>query len=211
MGIDLGELPAFAVGCLVIALAPGVDAFLLLRTSIRSGTRSGLLVLGGIYTASVIQVSVVISGVGMFVVQHPALLAALRWGGAGYLLYLGASLLRALWLTRRVGYGQPGAGTEPTMDPHPYLRGLLSDITNPKMLLFCLAFLPQFVGKASSPLLQLVVLGCTFLVVTASWEGTLVFLASRIANRLRQPRTMRALDMASAAVFLGLSVSMIAS
>lgn len=211
MAVDLSELPAFAVACLVIALAPGVDAFLILRTTIRSGVRSGLLVLAGIYTASVLQVMVVVSGLGIFVDDHPAVLSTLRWLGAGYLCYLAGSIIYGLWRAYRSPDEYSTAEPDVGHDPRPYLRGLIGDLTNPKMLLFCLAVLPQFVGDAASPVLQLVLLGATFITITAAWESTLVLTASRVAGHLRRPRTMRALDAASAAVFLGLSAGLVVS
>ncbi|RCW39803.1 threonine/homoserine/homoserine lactone efflux protein [Halopolyspora algeriensis] len=212
MLLDFTALPAFVLASTVVILTPGVDAFLLLRTSLRSGIRPGMYALAGIHTASFLQVTAVICGLGALVTRNPAVLAALKWIGAAYLLYLAATILRGLWLTRReTARGTLTGGESPHEDGNPYLRGLLSNITNPKMLLFSLAFLPQFVGESTRPALQLVMLGAVFLVLAAIWETTIVLAASRIATRLHRRWFRDSLDMVSAAAFATISVGLIAA
>ncbi|MEV0086017.1 LysE family translocator [Saccharopolyspora sp. NPDC050642] len=209
MLLDLTPLPAFLLASMVVILTPGVDVFLLLRTSLNSGRRAGLFALAGIHTASIIQVAVVISGLGALITSNPAVLSVLKWIGAAYLVYLAATIIRGLWLTRQ----ESAAGTlttAPADSANPYLRGLFSNLTNPKMLLFSLAFLPQFVGAAAQPALQLVLLGVVFLVLAAIWELTIVLGAAKIATRLQHPRVAKSLDVVSAAAFLTISVGLVA-
>ncbi|MDA3643569.1 LysE family translocator [Saccharopolyspora indica] len=209
MLVDLTPLPAFLVASVVVVLTPGVDVFLLLRTSLNRGRRAGMLALAGIHTASILQVALVISGLGALVTSHPAVLSTLKWIGAAYLVYLAVSILRGLWLTRK----KTAEGTlsgPPVDNSNPYLRGLFSNLTNPKMLLFSLAFLPQFVGSAAQPALQLVMLGVVFLVLALVWEASMVLGAAKIADRLQNPRVSKSLDVVSAAAFLTISVGLVA-
>lgn len=211
MLLDFTPLPGFLLASLVVVLTPGVDMFLLLRTSLRQGVRPGLLTLAGIHTASIVQVVAVIGGLGALITQNPAVLSALKWLGAAYLIYLAATILRGLWRTRKEVAASINSPADPATDnANPYLRGLLSNITNPKMLLFSLAFLPQFVGSAANPAWQLVMLGVTFLVLAVIAELAIVLAAARIAGRLRHPRVARSLDMVSAAAFLTISVGLVA-
>lgn len=206
MLLDFTTLPAFLLASAVVVLTPGVDAFLLLRTSLRQGIGAGLRALLGIHTASILQVALVICGLGTLITNNPAVLATLKWAGAAYLVYLAVMIVRGLWLTRK----ETGDGLETgSTTARPYLQGLLSNITNPKMLLFSLAFLPQFVGAAMAPTLQLVLLGAVFLVLAAIWEVIIVLGAARIADRLRRPKIARSLDMVSAAAFLTISVGLV--
>ena len=200
MHLDFTQLPAFLIACAVVVLTPGVDAFLLLRTSMRSGTRAGLLALAGIHTAAFVQVALVISGLGVVIARYPAVLTGLRWIGAAYLLYLAVSITRGL--LRRTG------GEAPAVAPKPFRQGFLTNITNPKMLLFSLAFLPQFIG-AGDPTPQLGMLAAVFLGLAALWELTIVVAAARVAGSLRRPGVTTALDAVCAAVFLTMSIGLV--
>lgn len=214
MTLDFAPLPTFLAACVVVVLTPGVDAFLLLRTSMRSGTRSGLLALAGIHAASALHLVLVISGLGALVAGSPAALTTLRWLGAGYLVYLAVTILVGMWRARH----ELPTITEPAKVSHstlsarggnPFTQELFSSLTNPKTLLFSLAFLPQFIGSSGTPVLQLTMLGVIFLAVAAIWEIAIVLAASRIAERLRRPRVMHTLDGISAAAFLTISVGLL--
>ncbi len=198
---DFGQVPAFLIACAVVIVTPGVDAFLLLRTSLRSGTRAGLLALAGIHSAAAVQVGLVISGLGVVLARYPMVLTALRWIGAAYLLYLAVSITRGL--IRRSG-GAP----EEAMSDRPFRQGFLTNITNPKMILFSLAFLPQFIGSGE-PAPQLTMLAVVFLGLAAIWELMIVLAASRVAGRLHRPGVTTALDAVCAAVFLTMSVGLV--
>ncbi|MGP4018223.1 LysE family translocator [Saccharopolyspora sp. 5N708] len=209
MLLDLTPLPTFLLASAVVILTPGVDAFVLLRASLTAGRRAGLGALAGIHTASIAQVALVISGLGALITSRPAVLSTLKWIGAAYLGYLAATILRGLWLTRKES--AEGALTTPSANSaNPYLRGLLSNLTNPKMLLFSVAFLPQFVGGAAQPALQLVLLGAVFLALAAVWELTIVLAAARIADQLQHPRVAKSLDVISATALLTISVGLVA-
>ncbi|MEU3650434.1 LysE family translocator [Lentzea sp. NPDC034063] len=201
MLFDFSQVPAFLIACAVVIVTPGVDAFLLLRTSLRSGTRAGLLALGGIHAAAAVQVALVISGLGVLLARYPMVLTALRWIGAGYLLYLAISITRGL--IKRSG-GEP----EEVMSTRPFRQGFLTNITNPKMILFSLAFLPQFIGSGE-PAPQLAMLAVVFLGLAAVWELMIVLAASRVAGKLKRPGVTTALDAVCAAVFLTMSVGLV--
>ncbi|NUT97468.1 MAG: LysE family translocator [Saccharothrix sp.] len=202
MHLDFTQLPTFLIACAVVVLTPGVDAFLLLRTSLRAGTRAGLWALAGIHTAAAVQVLLVISGLGVVIAQYPPVLTALRWIGAAYLLYLAVTIARGL--VRRASTEDD----EEVASVRPFRQGFLTNITNPKMLLFSLAFLPQFIGTGS-PTPQLAMLAVVFLGLAALWELLIVLAASRMATRLGRPGVTTALDAVCAAVFFTMSVGLV--
>ena len=218
MLLDLTPLPGFLLASAVVVLTPGVDVFLLLRTSLRQGIRPGLLALAGIHSASIIQVTLVISGLGALITHSLAVLSVLKWLGAAYLVYLAVTILRGLWLARReatVGgmvlaymaglhYWWPKITGRMYSDWWSKLAAIITFVG------FFLTFLPQFVGTAAQPALQLIMLGVVFLGIAAIWELTIVLAAARIADRLRQPRVAQSLDMVSAAAFLTISAALLA-
>ncbi|MFI9817551.1 LysE family translocator [Saccharothrix variisporea] len=202
MHLDFTQLPTFLIACAVVVLPPGVDAFLLLRTSMRAGTRAGLWALAGIHTAAAVQVLLVISGLGVVIAKYPPVLTGLRWIGAAYLLYLAVTIARGL--IRRASVGDSGE----VASVRPFRQGFLTNITNPKMLLFSLAFLPQFIGTGT-PTAQLGMLAVVFLAAAALWELFIVLAAGRMATRLGRPSVTTALDAVCAAVFFTMSVGLV--
>lgn len=210
--LDPGLLPAFVAVCLILTIVPGVNVFLLLRTTIQSGARAGMATLAGMSTVDVLLAALVASGVGVLLVQHPAALSVLRWLGAGYLVYLAGSLLQGLWRARRDAGTSETTGWEPGESRSAwscYTRGVVCNITNPKRWLFVLTILPQFVGTATAPLAQLALLGGVFVLATVAWPLLLVLGSARLAGQLRRPRTRQWLDAVSAGVFLALSAGLL--
>ncbi|MGW0520515.1 LysE family translocator [Crossiella sp. NPDC003009] len=210
MSLDLTQLPTFLIACAVVVLTPGVDAFLLLRTSLRQGTRAGLLALAGIHSAALVHVALVVSGLGLLISHSPGVLTALRWLGAAYLGFLAYSIILGLWRARgELRTATAGEREDERPGSGPFLRGFLCNITNPKMLLFCLAFLPQFLGAAGNPVLQLGVLAAVFLVLAFAWELAIVLAASRLQERLARPAVLNGLDAFCAVAFLTMSVGLV--
>jgi threonine/homoserine/homoserine lactone efflux protein len=200
--VDLGQVPAYLLVCAVIIATPGTDIFLLLRTAIHSGTRAGFLALGGIYAAVGLQLVLSSCGLGVVLTRHPAALAVVRWAGFAYLIYLAASLVHG------VVKGVSCSEQIHAAADKPFQKGFLTNITNPKMLLFSIALLPQFIGSGE-PTMQLALLAAVFVVLAAGWESVIVLAAGRVACKLRRPRVIRALDVACAAVFAGIAVSIV--
>ncbi|GAA4026893.1 LysE family translocator [Allokutzneria multivorans] len=204
--IDTSQLPVFVIASVIFVITPGVDVFLLLRTSMRTGTRAGLLTLAGIHSASLVHVALVVSGLGVVLASNPGVLTALRWLGAAYLTYLAFGIARDVWRSRG---GRVADAETPRGNGNPFRRGFVCNITNPKMLLFCLAFLPQFMGAATSPVLQLSLLGVVFLALAAAWETGIVLTAARVSGKLQRPAVLTTLDVVSATAFLTMSVGLV--
>ncbi|MCP3797887.1 LysE family translocator [Allokutzneria sp. A3M-2-11 16] len=204
--IDTSQIPVFVIASVIFVITPGVDVFLLLRTSMRTGTRAGLLTLAGIHSASLVHVALVVSGLGVVLASNPGVLTVLRWLGAAYLTYLALGIARDVWRSRG---GRDNGGEALRGNDNPFRRGFVCNITNPKMLLFCLAFLPQFMGSASSPVLQLGLLGAVFLALAAAWETGIVLTAARVSGRLQRPAVLTTLDVVSATAFLTMSVGLV--
>jgi threonine/homoserine/homoserine lactone efflux protein len=162
--LDYSVLPAFIVAALVIILSPGADTFVLLRSTLRGGVKSGFSTMFGIYTGIVILSALLISGVGLLIARAPGALFWLQIIGALYLLYLALRSAYAGFTLLREHRGaqdesidiEAVAAEEKNSKLGPYVVGLLTNITNPKVLVFFLAFFPQFLGQSESPALQLV-------------------------------------------------------
>jgi threonine/homoserine/homoserine lactone efflux protein len=202
MRVDLSIFPAFLLACAVVIVSPGMDTFLILRTSLQGGVRAGLQAMAGVNCGAGLQLVLAVSGLGAVVSAHPEMLFALRVAGAFYLGFLAFQIVRGLIRRRSAQRAETGLVTRP------FLQGFLSNITNPKMLLFSLTFLPQFIG-GGTPAVQLGFLAVVFLLVGVVWGAVIVLGAGRVSRRLVKPGFTPALNAASAVVFSAVAVSLV--
>jgi threonine/homoserine/homoserine lactone efflux protein len=180
----------------VLMITPGPDMLFCLAAGIRGGPRAGFLAALGAASGEVVHISASAVGLAALFRAAPVLFDAVRLAGAAYLVLLG---VRALHGRNRdlAGLGRPQRGS--------YGRGLVTNLLNPKMALFSIAFLPQFVDPhAGSVVLQFVVLGACFVALELLVDGTVGLLAGRVAGLLEGRRARRNLNVVAGSVYLGL-------
>ncbi|ARP79460.1 threonine transporter RhtB [Bordetella genomosp. 8] len=204
---DLHTLSSFFGIAVLLALAPGPDNLFVLMQSARSGRSAGLMVVLGLCTGLLGHTAAVAAGLAAVFAASPLAFTALKWAGAIYLAYLAWQAFRAPATT--------AAGAEPPrLRPGAlYARGIVMNLTNPKVLLFFLAFLPQFTTPAAGPVgLQVVVLGAVFMLATLLVFGAIaVFSGAAGAMLQRSPRARRMLDICAGVVFAGLALRLATS
>lgn len=148
--LDVSVLPAFLLAVLVVLVTPGPDMAFLVATGINQGRRAAVRGAFGVTTGMTIWVLVAATGLGVALTQLPAALDAIRIAGAAYLLFL------AITTWRHAG----AAMAEATTVPNVFRRGFVVNLTNPKVALFFVAFLPQFLGSVGeNPIGQILMLG----------------------------------------------------
>ncbi len=171
-------LGAFFATALVLALAPGPDNLFVLTQSALYGFRAGLVTTLGLITGLCGHTAAVALGIAALFQTSEVAFTVLKCAGAAYLLYLA-------WLSFRSGTSQ--ARLEQTRFPGYaalFRRGVIMNITNPKVTLFFLAFLPQFTSPERGSLsLQILTLGLLFQLATLLVFGGVSFLGGRIAER----------------------------
>lgn len=199
MVVDLGVLPGFVAVILLFLIPPGPDMAYMLAVGLEAGRRAAVRAILGIATGMCVYAAAVVVGVGKLAREHPLVLDAVKLLGALYLLWLAFTTIRA---ARRSSARVAGATTG-----RPYLRGATVSLTNPKVLLFFLAVLPQFIGAAREPLLQLAVLGAVTVLMELLLYGTVGVLAGVLNTRLQDSRrTTTALHYLAAGVYLALAI-----
>jgi threonine/homoserine/homoserine lactone efflux protein len=193
----------FLITTLVAMISPGPDMLFILGCGMRGGARAGLLATAGVATSEVVHITLAAAGLSAFFAAAPAAFTALRIAGAAYLTYLGVQAIRHRGEDRLEAAGQDGISGR-----RAYLRGLLTNLVNPKMVTFTIAFLPQFVDpRLGRVWLQFVILGAVFIALEFLVDGTVGVLAGRIGDWLgRHQPARRRLDVATGSVFIGLGV-----
>ena len=208
--VDFAVLAAFVPASLVIILSPGADTLLLLRYAIRGGRPAGFAAMLGILAGLGLISLLLFSGIGLLASQYPVALDVLTLAGIVVLLVLAfISARAALALLKKlpVSGGPDATNLPPSFTPgEPFRMSLITNVTNPKVLIFYLAFFPQFLGSATSVVWQLTLLSLAFLVVTVLWLVPLVFAASAASAFFSRPRVAIAMEFSVAAVFLLLAV-----
>ncbi len=194
------SLVAFTLGGLVLNVAPGQDVLFTTACGLQGGPRAGAMAGLGVGLGVVWHVMLAVLGLSAVIAAHPGALAAIRWAGAGYLLWLAWKSWRArLPEAAMRGVVSPGRAVA---------RGFLSNALNPKPVLFILAFLPQFTDPAYGPIWQqILLLGGIF-----AFTGTLVTIGYGLAAGLvgqRVGRRMTAFNRIAAVMFAGLAAKLV--
>lgn len=191
----------------LLALSPGPDNLFVLMQSALWGRNKGFMVVLGLCTGLIGHTVAVTIGLAAVVAASPAAFTVLKVLGAAYLVYLAWGALRA--------GTQAGSGVKPPQQSNAvlYRRGIFMNITNPKVTLFFLAFLPQFASPArGSVALQTLGLGALFILATLLVFGAIAWFAGSIGARLNaSARAQKWLNRLAGIVFLGLALRLVVS
>jgi len=196
---------AFFAASVLLALVPGPDNVFVLLHAAAHGARAGLLVVLGLCSGLLFHTGAVALGLAALLAASSTAFTTLKALGAAYLLWLA-------WLSWRAAAGLPGGDAPPPLGARQtYLRGVLMNISNPKVALFFLAFLPQFVEPARGAVaLQILQLGGVFMLATLLTFGAVALLAGRFGQLLQDsPRAQVRLNRLASVVFVGLALRLV--
>lgn len=205
--IDHNVLLAFFMTSVILALSPGPDNLFVLAQSAQNGRVAGLFVTLGLATGLIGHTVAVAFGLAAIVHASALAFTILKFMGAAYLLYLAWQALRAA----------ASAGQQeqvPALSSgHLYRRGIVMNLTNPKVSLFFLAFLPQFADPSHGAMMaQFFLLGAVFITATILVFGAISFLAGGLGDKFRNsPFAQKAVNRIAAAVFIGLAIKLVLS
>ncbi|WP_233257823.1 LysE family translocator [Micromonospora sp. S4605] len=204
--MSAATLAGYLAATVVLMVTPGPDMMFVLANAARYGTRAGVVAALGVAAGEAVHVAAVVCGLAALVSASPVLFTAIRWAGAAYLIVLG---VRAL---RRAGGPVDAVTEQGGRARRAFLRGLVTNLLNPKMILFSVAFLPQFVDPAAGDVTaQLVLLGALFVAVQLAVDIALGAGAGRLAGRLADGRWSRRINRICAVAFVALGIRLAAS
>lgn len=197
MLVEWTTLLAFAPAALALNLTPGADMMFCLGQGLRGGPRAGMAANLGIAAGSVVHMLAAGLGLAALLSTAPQLFHAIRWAGVGYLVFLAVQVL-----TSPLGATAAGA-----IRPARAFRDAMAvNILNPKVALFILAFLPQFVDPARPVLAQFLILGSVLMAGGLVINGAVGVFAGGLGQALaRSAQLERGLRYASAGIFLALA------
>ena len=204
--MSIHVLVAYILASCALALAPGPDILTVITRSITQGVFAGIVATFGFASGLIFHTTAAALGISLLLRQSPSALRIIQIAGALYLLYLAARMF---------------FGKDPlVIDDSPaekralariYGQSVLMNALNPKVTLFFLMFLPQFVDPNATlpPILQMIILGALFALCTIVCFGSCAVLAGRLTRFIRaKPTAMRPMRLVTAAVFLLIAIKL---
>jgi threonine/homoserine/homoserine lactone efflux protein len=192
----LASLIAFFLAAGLITVTPGLDTALVLRATTSEGRRAGWWAALGVGAGCLVWGAAVALGLGAVLAASSRLFALIRFAGAAYLIWMGLRLI----LSRREGYAGPAA---PTPRGHPFRRGLLTNLLNPKVGVFYVSFLPQFVPHGISFGPWCFLLATIHVALGLAWFAVLIGATHGVRGILDRPGAVKTIDRVTGLVFLG--------
>ena len=199
------EFWSFVAVATVIVIVPGADMALVARNTLTGGRSAGLRTATGTLLGLGVHAGAALIGLSVVIAASATAFSAVRLVGAAYLVWLG---LQTLWRARnrppRKIPDEPDTKSSPRHAP--LVQGILTNVLNPKLSVFFLSFLPQFVDASRPANPQILVLTGTFIVMGAIWLGTYVVAVDQLSGVLTRPGVKRRLDRVIGTTLVGLGI-----
>ena len=200
------DLPLFVLSGLLLNILPGPDSLLIMTRSATQGWRAGCTAALGIGAGTMVHILAAALGMSALLATSATAFTVVKLVGAAYILWMAFGLLRAK--------KKDGAGAPVALSALPYRKifaqGFLTNVMNPKVALFFLAFVPQFIGAdAPNKALAFVVLGCIFNFNGMLWCGALAVTTAKASERIKlNPAVSLWLNRATGGLFVWLGVKL---
>lgn len=206
MNIDIGlsTLAVFIPASIALIVAPGPDSLYVLTRSISDGQWNGVSSALGTSTGILVHTSLAVVGLSALLRTSAVAYTVVKYAGALYLLYLGVQTIR-----RKEEFDLQMDDSDDTDTGESYRRGVVINTLNPKVAIFFLAFLPQFVTPGSGTWLNMMVLGILYAVLTVFYLGILALSSSRLTAILTsRPRVADVIRWAAGSIIVGFGVKL---
>ena len=204
--MTIDTLIAFAGITFLLAIVPGPNALLILHTSITAGKRCALANIFGFAVGFFIHAFISAKGLSLLMSQSATAFTLFKWVGVIYLLWLGFSNIRSWLRMTKIELDTQKVPKAETLSSG-FIKGLLTNLLNPKIVLFYLSIFPQFV-EPEFILEQSMLLGGVQSLVVGSWFVVVIFFATKLKAWLSAPKTSRWLNYVSGTLFIGFGATL---
>lgn len=186
-----------------VVLSPGVDTALITKRTIAEGKKDGLQMALGITAGSLAHTLAATLGISMLILQSAVAFTILKWVGAIYLIYLGIRSLAKRPQTDQLNEtNQFNKGSA-------FKEGLLSNILNPKVAVFFITFLPQFVTAKNTAMIELFTMGCIYAIISVLWFVCYVYCLHFVREWLLSPTVQGYMEKATGIVLVGFGIKLL--
>src|SRR6266567_4480781 len=207
--MDWSAYWGFLAFAIVLILIPGPDFAVVIKNTLAGGRRRGRFTAAGVGTSNAVQGAVAVSGLSAIILRAQPVFAAIKWAGVCYLAFLGVQALRSAVRGRYEWPVTDGDGAREGAAFGGWRQGFLSNITNPKVLIFYIAVLPQFLRPGAAPG-WLLAFAWSHAALSLLYLLALCTGLARARALLSRRRVRRAMDGTTAALLLGFSARLAA-
>ncbi|MCM3401050.1 LysE family translocator [Cytobacillus oceanisediminis] len=201
----MNDFFTFLILSLFVVMSPGIDTALITKRTIADGRTDGYKMGLGITAGSLVHTFAAAFGLSAILMQSAAAFEIIKYAGAVYLIYLGLSSFISMKKKKDAGIETE---VESDMKKSAFKQGLLSNVLNPKVAMFFLTFLPQFVKTGENASQQLIIMGIIYTLLSISWFFIYVYFINYMREWLMSPKVQRVMDKATGLVLIGFGLKL---
>lgn len=197
----------FVMMSIFLIILPGPDTAIVTKNTLILGRTGGVRTMFGTCCALLIHTLAAVAGLSAIIVKSSLLFSVFKYVGAVYLVYLG---IKTLWALRNQN---TATTTEMTAEnkyesKSCFKQGFLTNILNPKVAIFFLTFLPQFVDSESNTFIPFLIMGITYTVLTVVWFLFYIYLLNQISTFMKRPKTRMVIEGLTGTVLIGFGIKL---
>ncbi|MGE7810105.1 LysE family translocator [Lysinibacillus capsici] len=204
------NISVFLVMCILLIILPGPDTAIATKNTLTVSRKGGLQTIIGSCCGLLIHTCAAVIGLSAVIVKSAYIFAVLKYVGAVYLCYLG---IKTLWTLRTIRTQSPVVDDVGSIE-HKYShqscfkQGFLTNVTNPKVAVFFLTFLPQFVDGNSGTFFPFLIMGLIYTALTMLWFIFYVYLLDRISAFMKKPSTKAVIEGLTGAILIAFGIKL---
>lgn len=197
----------FLIAAILLNITPGADTIYILSRSISQGKKAGILSAFGISTGSLVHCIIAAFGLSVIIAQSANAFITIKYLGAAYLIFLG---VKALLTKSRNEFELEQVHIKKVSNRKVYISGILTNMLNPKVALFFLAFLPQFIDpNYATNSLPFIILGLAFIMTGTIWCLLLALFSAKVSDSIRNNYSIkRWLNRTTGVIFIALGIKL---
>lgn len=195
----------FVIMSLALVITPGADVALVTKNTLSLGKRGGLATVFGITAGTLVHMLAAALGISAIIAQSAALFEIIKYIGAIYLIYLGIQSLLSLRRSSPLAHMEDGGRKNSRSG---FCQGLVSNVFNPKVAIFFLTFLPQFIVPGEHNLMQIVIMGLTHAVLGIIWLTIYIYLINAMRSLFQRSSTHKLFQGVTGTMLLGMGIKL---
>ncbi|EOP25437.1 MULTISPECIES: LysE family translocator [Bacillus] len=197
----------FIIMSICLIILPGPDTAMATKNTLVAGKMGGVKTVFGTCVALLIHTLAAVIGLSALIVKSALLFSIFKYVGALYLIYIGIKALLAVKNKEGVNTNDVSINNDKEHTSC-FRQGFLTNLLNPKIAVFFLTFLPQFLNPSHNTFIQLLVMGLTYLVLTIIWFTFYIFLIDKISAFMKKPKTQRYIQGLTGIVLIGFGIKL---